>query len=105
MRNENAFGELLKQMIKDSGMTQVQFYSGIGITKPYFYDMLSGRINPPPRELQKKAIDILNPTPERAKEFYDLAAIGRGELPTDIYDAAYDNPEMIRKIRELIGSR
>lgn len=34
------FGELLKALIKESGMTHSEFYSTLRITKPYFYDII-----------------------------------------------------------------
>lgn len=49
-RKKSEFGKYLAQLIKDAGMTQCDFYSEAEIARPYFYDMLSGRTNPPPRE-------------------------------------------------------
>ena len=51
----NTFGNYLRYLIKKAGMTQTQFYTALGITKPYFYDILSGKVSPPPPELQFKA--------------------------------------------------
>ena len=55
VENEQSFGEYLRQLIKDSGITQHKFYTELGIRKPYFYDILAGRTNPPPYPLQLKA--------------------------------------------------
>ena len=46
VENEQSFGEYLRQLIKDSGITQHKFYTELGIRKPYFYDILAGRTNP-----------------------------------------------------------
>ena len=35
------FGEYLKNLIRQCKMTQTEFYTQLGITKPYFYDILS----------------------------------------------------------------
>ena len=56
VENEQSFGEYLRQLIKDSGITQHKFYTELGIRKPYFYDILAGRTNPPPYPLQLKAM-------------------------------------------------
>ncbi len=56
---EQSFGDYLRQLIKDAGMTQNEFYTALGIKKPYFYDIVSGRTNPPPYPLQLKAMEVL----------------------------------------------
>lgn len=103
MRSESEFGELLKSLIKDVGMTQFDFYTQLGITKPYFYDILSGRVNPPPPELQFKAMDILKTDNATRKKFFDLAARGRGDFPADIAKAVDKNPKALDQIRKIIG--
>ena len=40
VENEQSFGEYLRQLIRDSGITQHKFYTELGIRKPYFYDCL-----------------------------------------------------------------
>ena len=62
--NEQSFGECLRHLIKVSGMTQHTFYTELGIRKPYFYDILSGRTNPPPYPLQLRAMEILQVIPK-----------------------------------------
>ena len=84
VENEQSFGEYLRQLIKDSGITQHKFYTELGIRKPYFYDILAGRTNPPPYPLQLKAMEILQASNETRERFFDLAAKGRNELPADI---------------------
>lgn len=84
VENEQSFGEYLRQLIRDSGITQHKFYTELGIRKPYFYDILAGRTNPPPYPLQLKAMEILQASNETRERFFDLAAKGRNELPADI---------------------
>jgi len=103
MRKECEFGEFLKTLIKDAGMTQYEFYSELGIKKAYFYDILSGRVNPPPPELQFKTMDILKTDEGTKKKFYDLAAKARGDFPADIAKAVSSNPKVIAQIRKVIG--
>ena len=57
----SSFGDMLKHMIKLSEMSQICFYTELGITKPYFYDILSGKVNPPPPKVQFKMANILRP--------------------------------------------
>ena len=96
---DNSFGEYLKELIKENGMTQIEFYTAWGIKKPYFYDIVSGRTSPPPYPLQFKAMEILNAEEETREKFFDLAAKWRKELPADIAKAVSDNPKVLDSIR------
>ena len=98
--NEQSFGEYLRHLIKVSGMTQHKFYTELGIRKPYFYDILSGRTNPPPYPLQLRAMEILQASNETREKFFDLAAKGRNELPADIARYIDENPDARKNIRE-----
>ena len=100
VENEQSFGEYLRQLIKDSGITQHKFYTELGIRKPYFYDILAGRTNPPPYPLQLKAMEILQASDETREVFFDLAAKGRKELPADIAKYIGENPDVLKDIRE-----
>ena len=97
--NELCFGNFLKKLIKASGMTQVEFYTALGIKKPYFYDILSGHTNPPPYLLQRRAMDILHPNETAREKFYDLAAKDRKELPADIAQFLEKHPEILLELR------
>ena len=99
MSENISFGDYLKKLIKDAGMTQHEFYTAPGITKPYFYDILSGKVNPPPPELQFRAMEILNADSDSRKLFFDLAAKGRKDMPADIAKWVIDNPKAIESIR------
>ena len=59
-KDKKAFGNFLREMIKQTGISQSEFYSAVGITKPYFYDILSGKVNPPPSDVQYKMLENLN---------------------------------------------
>lgn len=102
MNSGPRFGEYLKQLIKEAALTQTEFYTKLGIKKPYFYDIVSGRVNPPPPPLQFKAVDILQIDKENAERFFNLAAKERGELPADITQMISDNPEAIVSIRNSL---
>ena len=100
MNEPDNFGDYLRKLIKDANMTQFEFYTALGIKKPYFYDILSGRANPPPPELQFKALRILNASDSTKKRFFDLAAKARGDMPADVAKWVIDNPEAIESIRD-----
>lgn len=64
-KNSIKFCDLLGQMIKEANLSNVKFYTSLGIKKPYFYDILSGKVNPPPPDRQFAMIKLLNPKPEQ----------------------------------------
>ena len=102
-RKKSGFGSYLAELIKRAGMTQFEFFSEVGIAKPYFYDILSGRANPPPRETLKRMMDVLEkrlPSDEKRRtEFINRAAISRGEIPSDISDMILEHPECWDNLR------
>ena len=53
-RQKTAFGAYLVGEIKKAEMSQEEFYTAVGIKKPYFYDLLTA--TPPPTVLQDKCI-------------------------------------------------
>jgi len=81
---QRKFCEVLSEMLGASGKSRVAFYTELGITKSYFYDILGGKVSPPPAEKQFKIIEILNPEPDICEEFFELAAKERDEMPADL---------------------
>ena len=101
-KDKKAFGNFLREMIKQTGISQSEFYSAVEITKPYFYDILSGKVNPPPPDVQYKMLENLNLDEQQRNEFLNLAAEGRGEVPADIAKLIADHPEKLALIREKL---
>ena len=103
-RVKTPFGEFLVDEIKRTGMSQEEFYTAVGIRKPYFYDLLTA--TPPPTELQDRMLAVLDAATgtdvERRKQFYDLAAQARNEIPADIAKMITEHPEKIDKIRTTL---
>ena len=99
MAQNTAFGDFLREAIKQSGLTQSKFYAAIGITKPYFYEILSGKINPPPAEVQFRMVEALTLDEDGRSTFFDLAAEARGEIPADVAKLILDHPERRAAIR------
>ena len=100
-RKKTAFGDYLVEQIKNASMSQEEFYTAVGIKKPYFYDLLTA--TPPPIELQNRMLAVLDDKTgvdaERRSKFYDLAAAGRNEIPADIAKLISDHPTELTKIR------
>lgn len=103
-QDKKAFGDFLRELIKQASMSQSAFYEAVGITKPYFYDILSGKANPPPPDQQYKMLEQLKVDDQQRKKFLNLAAEGRGEIPADIAKMISDHPSELDKIRETLMS-
>lgn len=99
------FGEYLEQVIKDTGMFKSDFYTAVGIKKPYFYEILTG--NPPPQDTLETIISViekeLGPDERRRQMLYDLAAKCRKEIPADISDMIKAHPENWGAIRDVLS--
>ncbi len=99
MENKSEYGKFLTQLIKENNMSQISFYSQLGIKKPYFYDIVSGRVNPPPYDIQLKIVQVLKLKESNIHKLFDLAANQRNEIPYDI--AIYlKNKKLIKLIRQ-----
>lgn len=81
---KSEYGKLLAKIIKEKNMTQSEFYTKLGIKKPYFYDIIGGKINPPPPETQLKILNILQPKENDRRKLLEIAANKRNEIPADI---------------------
>lgn len=100
--DKKAFGNFLREMISQTKISQAAFYEDVGITKPYFYDILSGKVNPPPPDVQYKMLENLKVDDKQKKKFLNLAAEGRREIPADIAKLITDNPRQLEKIRTTL---
>ena len=86
----------------EANLSNVKFYTALGIKKPYFYDILGGKVNPPPPPNRQFAmLQLLNPKPEQIPLFFDLAAQERNEVPADIAQAL-KNKDLRRELRNDI---
>ena len=104
MKDKKEFGDFLREVIKQTGISQSSFYSTVGITKPYFYDILSGKANPPPPDIQYKMLECLKITERQRIDFLNMAAEGRGELPADITALIKEHPKELDKIRTTLNA-
>ena len=60
MAVKSEYGKILTSLIKSKGMSQSYFYQHLKIAKPYFYDIVSGKVKPPPAETQIKKLENLD---------------------------------------------
>ena len=100
------FGDYLRKQISRAQITQSAFYSAVGITKPYFYDILSGKTKPPPLDIQNRMIVELEKNLEDEKtlrnSFLNIAARGRQEIPADISKLILSHPDKWDAIRAYL---
>ena len=97
------FGELLKQLIKKEGLSQQDFHTKAGIGKPYFYDIASGKVCPPPPDVQMRMVSALTKlTNDEKNAFFDIAARERHEIPADIAKMLFDHPADINSVRKVL---
>lgn len=96
---ERTFGAHLKELIRSAGLTQQSFYEQLGITKAYFYDIVSGRVNPMPARLQFRTVEILKLDESESNTFFDLAAREREEIPVDIAKSIKSNHQTADLLR------
>ncbi len=98
------FGEYLVQVIEDTNMFKSDFYTAVGIKKPYFYEILTN--SPPPQDTLEAIISViedkLGPNEQRRHKLYDLAAKCRKEIPADINDMIKAQPENWEMIRSAL---
>lgn len=98
MSKQKRFCDLLSEMLNEYDKSHIAFYTELGIKKPYFYDILKGKVNPPPSEKQFKIIKILRPKPNICEEFFELAAKERNEMPADLM--CYIDKPMRKSLRK-----
>jgi predicted transcriptional regulator len=103
MDKNMTFGDALKDLIKKEGITQQAFYTEVGIGKPYFYDILSGKVCPPPAEVQMRMVRALKKISVVDKNLlFDIAARERKEVPADIAKMLFDHPNDIASVRKVL---
>ena len=98
--NKSEYGAILTKIIKEKKITHQDFYNELGIKKPYFYDIISGKANPPPPDTQLKILRILNPKDKYKKMLLDIAAKNRNEMPADILLYLKEKSNAIENIRK-----
>lgn len=63
---------LIVQMIKEENLSNVKFYTALGIKDPYFYDSISGKVNSPPPDRQFAMLQLIKSKPEQIALLFNL---------------------------------
>ena len=101
-KEKSPYGRLLVKLIEQAELTQFKFYTKLNITKPYFYDIVSGKVNPPPPSTQLRIIEILNPSDKDRDQLLNEASTARQELPADIFIYLLKHPDRYSNLRKNI---
>ena len=98
------FGAIILDLLDAARAPHYKFYEAVGISKVYFYEILTGQ--PPAPEVMESILTtldaILPPDPNRRTVILDQAAKTKNEIPPDIYDAIRYNPEGWDKLRKFL---
>lgn len=97
---QGSYGAYLVDLIKQHNFSQAEFAKRINVSRTYLFDLLNGRVKPPAPEMQEKIAAVLELTGSEKEEFFNRTAIGRKEIPKDIFDYLYNNADEIAAIRE-----
>ena len=99
------FGSVVLDLLDAAHAPHYKFYEAIGITKVYFYEILSGQ--PPAQDVIDRMLDtfdaILPPDPNRRTLVLDYAAKTKNEIPPDIYETIRSHPDQWSKLRKLLN--
>lgn len=83
--------------------SQNKFAKKIGVSSYYLGQLIKGEKRPPSREIQNKIVLALDLKENKKNEFYDLIAIEKNDIPSDIYDkikVSKNWNEIRKKIKE-----
>ena len=98
------FGSIILDLLDAARAPHYKFYEAVGISKVYFYEILSGQ--PPAPEVIESMLTVLDailpPNPNRRIAVLDQAAKTRNDIPPDIYDAIRQNPDSWDTLRKLL---
>lgn len=97
---QGSYGAYLVDLIKRHNLSQAEFAKQINVSRTYLFDLLNGRVKPPAPEMQERIITTLELTGTEKEEFLNITAIGRKEIPKDIFDYLYNNADEIAAIRK-----
>lgn len=97
---QGSYGAYLADLIKRHNFSQAEFAKQINVSRTYLFDLLNGRVKPPAPEMQERIITVLELAGGEKEEFFNITAVGRKEIPKDIFDYLYNNADEIAAIRE-----
>ena len=95
-----SYGAYLADLIKQHGFSQAEFAKQLNISRTYLFDLFNGRVKPPAPDMQKRIATVLKLKDSEKVEFFDTTALGRNEIPKDIFDYLFNNRDALSEIRE-----
>ena len=97
---QGSYGAYLVALIKKHHFSQAEFAKRINVSRTYLFDIINGRVKPPAPEMQEKIVAVLQLTDKEKEIFFNVTAVGRNEIPKDVFDYLYNNTDEIAIIRE-----
>ena len=103
---EMTFGEFMRAVRKAKQIPLRALAKAVNKTATYMSDIENGNNRPPDKRLLDAILAALsvNDNPNLCEKLYDLAALGRGDIPADIKSFIVENPDAISILR-LIASK
>lgn len=103
---EMTFGEYMRAVRKAKQVSLRALAKAVNKTATYISDIENGNNRPPDKSLLDAILAALkvNDNPNLCNKLYDLAALGRGDIPADIKSFIVENPDAISILR-LIASK
>ena len=100
---EMTFGEYMRAVRKAQNTTLRELAKAVNKTPTYISDIENGNNRPPDKELLDAILSALNVNefPQLCGKLYDLAALGRGDIPADVKSFVIENPDAILILRSL----
>ena len=101
-----SFGEYLREVRRAQRISLRSLAKAVNKTPTYISDIENGNNRPPDKELLDAILAALkvNEFPSLKGKLYDLAALGRGDIPADVKSYVIENPELISILRSLQSS-
>lgn len=102
-REEYSFGAYLRSVRRAKNVSIRSLAKAVNRTPTYLSDIENGYNRPPDQKLLEEIVGVLRlqGEPELLERLYDLAAVGRGDIPADVKSFLYQNPDVIPVIRKI----
>ncbi len=103
---EMTFGEYMRAVRRAQKITLRELARAVNKTPTYISDIENGNNRPPDKELLDAILAALkvNEFPSLKGKLYDLAALGRDDIPADVKSYVIENTELISILRSLQSS-
>ena len=100
---EMSFGEYMREVRKAQKISLRSLAKEVNKTPTYISDIENGNNRPPDKKLLDVILSALriNEFPQLRGKLYDLAALGRGDIPADVKSFIIENPNAVLILRSL----